>query len=348
MSRDLKSLKENLNKAYKAATPGICLQAYSRGKKVIDVEVGETFKFYDFASLTKIISTTSLLMLAHQNKKLHLDAEFSEYLKWWSDEGLRPTVRQLLNHTAGFPWWLPFYKEMDMSLSRVERGMWLQRKLRELKAEPRDSAVYSDVDFFILGSVLEEIEQRPLQSLFLGLKEKLNLKDTHYHVENKKIHAAEKYAPTENCQWRGKLLRGEVHDENAWALGGVAPHAGLFGTMSDLMTYGLEIRKSLKGSSRVFDAKTARLFTKRSVPESVGDWALGFMMPTKGKSSSGQYFSSMSIGHTGFTGTSLWYDPKKDFLVGILSNRVHPTRHNEEFKNLRPRLHDWAWEYCFG
>jgi len=140
-------------------------------------------------------------------------------------------------------------------------------------------------------------------------------------------------------------MQGEVHDDNAWSLGGVSSHAGLFGSIDDLGWFGLFIRGQLQGISRtLIKQKTAQLFATRSLPLGRGDWALGYMMPTPGASSSGDYFSPYSIGHTGFTGTSFWYDPAQDMIVAILSNRVAFGREREVFKELRPKIHNWIVE----
>src|SRR5690606_36055735 len=115
--------------------------------------------------------------------------------------------------------------------------------------------------------------------------------------------------------------------------------------IDDLSRWGLLLRASIRGERKGFvSEKTARLFTKRAIPGSRGDWALGFMMPSKGTASCGPLFSADSVGHTGFTGTSLWYDPRKDLLVTILSNRVHLTVENTEIRNLRPLIHTWIVE----
>jgi CubicO group peptidase (beta-lactamase class C family) len=166
-----------------------------------------------------------------------------------------------------------------------------------------------------------------------------------FHLDNKPLFKKEHYAPTEECPWRHRLLQGEVHDENTWSLGGVSSHAGLFGTIEDLGWYVLHIRSQMMGIARYeIRQKTALLFSKRGVDEGKGDWALGFMMPTPGSSSCGQYFDLSSIGHTGFTGTSVWYDPKIDLAVCILSNRLVYGRENTKFKDLRPKIHNWLVE----
>jgi CubicO group peptidase (beta-lactamase class C family) len=136
-----------------------------------------------------------------------------------------------------------------------------------------------------------------------------------------------------------------VHDENTWALAGVAPHAGLFGTIDAVADWGLKLRAAVLNDSKRFgDPSMVRRFVKRQIPPRVGDWGLGFMKPSKGTASCGRYFSPQSFGHTGFTGTSLWMDPKNDVLVLIFSNRVHPTRKNSSFVGLRGSLHNWIVE----
>jgi CubicO group peptidase (beta-lactamase class C family) len=136
-----------------------------------------------------------------------------------------------------------------------------------------------------------------------------------------------------------------VHDDNAWAFGGLSTHAGLFGSIDDLGWFALFMRSELKGYAKTsVKPKTAQFFASRSLPPGKGDWALGYMMPTPGNSSAGNYFSPFSIGHTGFTGTSLWYDPQADLSIAILSNRVFYGRENKEFATLRPQIHNWIIE----
>ncbi|MCM2283108.1 MAG: serine hydrolase, partial [Bdellovibrionaceae bacterium] len=174
-----------------------------------------------------------------------------------------------------------------------------------------------------------------------GIRDRLDLRDAAFHVGNQPPHARRLYAPTEFCPWRKKTIQGEVHDENTWVLGGVAPHAGLFGTLDDLSRWGLCLRSSLRGGSGgLARPETVARFARRALPRARGDWALGFMLPGLKGASCGKYFSRLSVGHLGFTGTSLWYDPRRDLLVTVLSNRVHPTRENKLFPQLRGFLHD--------
>jgi len=169
----------------------------------------------------------------------------------------------------------------------------------------------------------------------------------HFNL-GKRNYAKNKYAPTERCAWRKRVLQGEVHDENAFALGGIAPHAGLFGRIEDVSQWALEIRKALNGQSTMCEKKWLQKFVRRQIPAKQGDWGWLYMKPTRGQASCGRYFSSSSFGHTGFTGTSLWFDPKKDLIVVVLSNRVHPTRQNRAFVTLRPMIHDWVVQALKG
>jgi CubicO group peptidase (beta-lactamase class C family) len=349
---------EQLGDKWKGATPGLCVQAYSRGRKVVDLEVGKTYSVYDLASLTKIVFSAATFIDFHDEKLFKVSDRVSRWVPWFPKEAPH-RLKDLLSHTAGLTWWYPFYKEVakkTTSQTSPEEA-WeifqavLKRKvladLRRTGTELRkEKAVYSDLDLFMLGRAMEEIAQTSLYNCWAGTRDRLGLHDTDFLRGNKPRLAKSKYAPTEEDQaWRGQVMQGAVHDENTFALKGVAPHAGLFGTLNDLSRFGLHLRKGMRGEkSALGSPASVQLFTKRSIPRARGDWALGFMMPTKGGASCGPRFSLDSVGHTGFTGTSLWYDPKQDLLVSLLSNRVHPTRENKAFIELRPQLHSWIAE----
>jgi CubicO group peptidase (beta-lactamase class C family) len=190
------------------------------------------------------------------------------------------------------------------------------------------------------------MHEKDIHQIWLELKDKYYASTSlNFHIENKTEIPTEQFAPTEDCKWRKRIVRAEVHDENTWSFGGISTHSGLFGSIEDVSAYGLTVRSQLQGIARYsVRQKTAQLFASRAIPADVGDWALGYMMPSPGASSCGPHFSVLSIGHTGFTGTSIWYDPRNDLLVLILSNRVHYGRENREFINLRPKIHSWIYE----
>ena len=326
--------------------PGFCLQAFLKGQKILDMRFGKTYRFYDLASLTKIIFTTTYFMKAVEDKKISIKTPLKQKLPWHPNHKI--LICQLLNHSAGHPPWLPFYKKI--SFLQPEQGFQeLLRLCRKTTLKKTKKALYSDLDFFLLGAVMEQIEKKPLIMIWNKMKEAFYQKtQLHFNYKNKRKYPKASYAPTENCPWRGEVVTGQVHDENAFSLGGMAPHAGLFGQIGDLSSYGLLLRNSFIGSDEAFiKQKTVKLFTRRSLKKKYGDWGLGFMCPSTQGSSAGQWLDRNSFGHTGFTGTSLWYDPKRDLLVCLVSNRVHPTRKNRGFVHLRPKLHDWIAEFLF-
>lgn len=325
-------------------TPGVQIRAFQNGKIVCDIALGQTYPYYDFASLTKIVFTVQAMMLAYDRGLWNLKSSVKEKLPWYKHN---TTIRQLLCHYSGFEAWQPFYQKMDLNLSLPQRRKQLQNLLSEVNPlQSYDKCVYSDINFLLLGFILESFYNKSLIEIWRETKDLFyNGTTLEFHENNRPLHKTSLYAPTEECPWRGRLLQGEVHDENAWSFGGVSTHAGLFGTIDDLGWYALHMRSQLMGIARYeVKQKTAVLFSKKAVEEGKGDWAMGFMMPTPGSSSCGHYFDLTSIGHTGFTGTSVWYDPKVDLAVCILSNRLVYGRENNRFKELRPKIHNWLVE----
>ena len=325
-------------------TPGVVLRAYLGGEMVCDVRVGDTWRYYDLASLTKIVFTQQALMQAFDRGLWHLESTVGDTLADFSHPDIR--IAELMTHTSGIEWWMPFYETVDPSLGWQQRRQWLYAQLKAAPCVYTGKAVYSDLGYMLLGFLLEAWSRKNLLEVWQDLKVS-TFPHTRlaFHLDNLPPHPVEQYAPTEWCPWRLKRLQGEVHDDNSGSLGGVSTHAGLFGSIDDLAAYGLALRAQLHGraGARVRQA-TARLFAQRAIAPEVGDWALGFMMPSPQGASCGRYFSPLSIGHTGFTGTSLWYDPTRDLLVTILSNRVFGGRENKAFLALRPRIHDWVVE----
>ncbi len=344
----LSSLEKKISKliepALGSATPGVQIQIHQAGKKICDLAVGETFPYYDLASLTKIIFTVQVMMKAFEEGKWNLQTKVQEICPWFLSSQV--LITDCLTHTSGLAWWLPLYQQLDLTSSRLNRWTESARILQNQKLDSPDKSVYSDLGFILLGHVIENFYSLPLLDIWEKLKaENFQATTLEFHPENIAKSAAKYYAPTENCLWRKRRIQGEVHDDNAWALGGVSTHAGLFGSIDDLGWFGLCLRSQLKGLSRTMvKIRTAKLFSTRALPFERGDWAMGFMMPTMGGSSSGQYFSAESVGHTGFTGTSFWYDPIQDLSVGILSNRVFYGRENKQFAALRPQIHNGIME----
>lgn len=326
-----------------AATPGVIVDVHVRGRRVGLVEAGKTYDFYDLASLTKILFAASRSLMLFSDSPRELRRPISSVLDWWKPS---TTPFELMSHTAGLEWWLPMYKKLRGPVRPEVRWEAMKRQLRRVRPKMRDRAVYSDVDLWMMGAFLEARTGQSFLEMWDLVRDRLDLDGLFFHSGNKPVYARSRYAPTEKSPWHKRVLQGEVHDENTWALGGVALNAGLFGSVEAVSDWGLKLRRAFYSdrSGGFGDPDMVRYFVGRRIPASVGDWGLGFMKPSRGRASCGRGFSLKSFGHTGFTGTSLWFDPVQDLLVVILSNRVHPTRENQAFVKLRPVIHDWVCE----
>ncbi|MBI3543842.1 MAG: serine hydrolase, partial [Deltaproteobacteria bacterium] len=206
-------------------------------------------------------------------------------------------------------------------------------------AELEKQAVYSDLGFLLLGWILEKISAQPLERLFEArVAAGLGLQSLRYLPLGRAPIPLDTI-PTEDCPWRKHVLRGEVHDDNCYVLGGVAGHAGIFGTVADTHALGRRWLGALNGTDSWLGQATAARFWERSKVAG-STRALGWDGVSPSGSSSGKYFGPSSRGHLGFTGTSIWIDPEKDLVVTLLTNRVHPTRSNEKIKGFRPLFHD--------
>lgn len=337
-------IREKIESVYREATPGLQLQVYLEGQKAVSLQVGETFAYYDLASLTKIIFSVQGMMWAFEQGKWKPETKVQEILPWYPHQTTK--IIELLNHSSGLPWWLDFYRQMDQGLTTAQKWNQALELIRQTELASSSQSVYSDVGFMVLGALMESFFDRPLFEVWNLLSETFyERSELHFNLNNIPQKKVSLYAPTERCPWRGKLLQGEVHDDNAWALGGVAPHAGLFGSIDDVGWYLLGLRSLMRNfAHQHLKPKTVKYFTSRARPDGKGDWALGFMLASREGSTSGRYFSPVSVGHTGFTGTSLWYDPERDLGIILLSNRVYFGREVEEFKKIRPQIHNWVME----
>lgn len=336
-------LQKRIEEALPVAAPGLQIQVHSQGKKVCDLAVGQTYPYYDLASLTKIIFTVPTMMRLFEKEKWTISTSVKSILPWFPSATVR--IAELLSHSSGLTWWKPFFKEIPMEKPVPQRWEKLRELLSQETLEVPAKTVYSDLGFLTLAFIIQELMQKDLFEAWQDLKADLypGLSSLTFHPGNVPLAAEKYYAPTERCPWRGKVLQGEVHDDNAWSLGGVSTHAGLFGSVDDVSWYGLLIRSQMLGVAKTpFKLKTARIFFARQKPMGEGDFSLGFMTKSAAGSSAGEYFGAQSIGHTGFTGTSVWFDPEADLLVAVLSNRVLFGRDRQEFKQLRPMIHNWV------
>ncbi|MFP6606899.1 MAG: serine hydrolase domain-containing protein [Myxococcota bacterium] len=320
---------------------------------------------FDLASLTKpIVTMTSVLLLVAEGK-LELDAPVAKVLPAFAERDKEEvTLRQLLSHSSGLRPWRGFHETLlkkerktgERLIGTVEGRDWiLDRVIRSaLVHEPGAAAVYGDLDFIVLVAVVEAVSG---QSLDVFCQERivdpLGLHDTRFHpqlrVEGGDAPAAiphdrlRQIAATESCAWRDRILWGEVHDPNASAMGGVAGHAGLFSSADDVMKFAKVWLDVWHGRSDLLPQAAVREFSRRQDGPEGSDWALGWDTPTPGQSSSGTQFSETSIGHLGFTGTSVWIDLEKEAIVVMLTNRVHLIAKKSRFE-LRPIVHDFVMD----
>ncbi|MGH0031193.1 MAG: serine hydrolase domain-containing protein [Myxococcota bacterium] len=314
---------------------------------------------FDLASLTKPIATTTSILLLVADGAVDLDAPVSKYLPVFSERDKDAvTIRHLLTHSSGLKPWRGFHelliererKTGEKLLCTPEaREFVIERVLRSgLVHDPGDAAVYGDLDFITLGAVVEAVSHQSLDAFVKQrVTDPLGMNETFFVP----LHDGggvpdplrRRIAATENCAWRERILWGEVHDPNAWAMGGVAGHAGLFATAGDVMRFATTVLDVYHGRSDALPRDLLRtFFTRQKLPEK-SDWALGWDTPTAGQSTSGQYFSASSVGHTGFTGTSLWIDLDREAIVVMLTNRVHQVAKRSRFE-LRPLVHDLVRE----
>ncbi|MCZ6727210.1 MAG: serine hydrolase [Acidobacteria bacterium] len=311
------------------------LEAYGKLSYDSDADDATTETLYDLASLTKVVATTTMAMILVDEGRVDLDALVQEYLPLFVGPGKeKVTVRHLLTHASGIDWWAPLYLELKGKAAYVK---YIQAM--DLVYEPASKSLYSDLGMILLGEILERAADEPLDAFVRNrVFEPLGMNQTLF---NPGAELLERIPPTEkDPDWRGRLIHGEVHDENAFALGGVAPHAGLFGAAGDLARLAQTILDDgVFERRRIVSRKTLAEFIRSAgVPQSTR--ALGWDTKSTEGSSAGTLFSPDSFGHTGFTGTSLWIDPQREVFVILLTNRVHPTRDNKLIHEVRPALAD--------
>jgi serine-type D-Ala-D-Ala carboxypeptidase len=307
---------------------------------------------YDLASLTKVLSSASLAMRALDDTRIALADPVGKWLRdWRGTDREHVTIRHLLTHSSGLSAYMPFYRGCT---GRIE----FERAICTLPLEyaPDSQSVYSDLGFILLGFILEDSWSGvrglagapgafdPAGSLSEQFNRIRSFMTSDRLAFNPPRAWRAECAPTELDPWRGRVLVGEVHDENCWALGGAAGHSGLFGTASAVGAFARAVLRTLHGEPILAHTATMRDFaTKRTIPGSSRALAWDTMLPT---SSCGTRMAPTAIGHTGFTGTSLWIDWERDLYVVFLTNRVYPTRENNAIRQIRPRLHDAIVESC--
>jgi len=325
---------------------------------------------FDLASVTKLFATTAFMTLVEAGR-VALDQPVAEVLPTFRgprpiaayEDPLNPgamievvpatselveagqvTFRQLLTHTSGLPAWKPLYR-----LPGGREAIFAAAAQVPFAYPPGQRVLYSDLGLILLTTAIERLAGEPLDAyLRRAVLKPLGLSETHYRPTSAssayplRRRPSADIAPTELCAWRGRRLRGEVHDENAAAMGGVSGHAGLFATAWEVAVLGqLYLNGGVYAGRRLLAPATVAAMTSEQAAFADERRGLGWMLKSLQASSAGRYFSPRSYGHTGFTGTSLWVDPERELLVVLLTNRVYYGRSNAaEILTLRQAVHE--------
>jgi len=321
---------------------------------------------YDLASLTKPIACAWWAWRLWSEGRLDLNQSLEEALSEVGgvDDPLiaKVPVWRLLNHSAGLPAHRAYFEGLGAERMSggdpLEMKRWVRKVIARTPSEypPGSQGVYSDLGFLLLEWVCELhagedlhtmwARERPIPGLHFNALNPLSSPDDRAQLSA----ALEQYAPTEECAWRARTVRGEVHDDNAWLCGGVCGHAGLFGRASDVGAWGLALVDAYHGRPsplQLPEATLKHITNLKRRPPNRGSFVLGLDTPSSGYSSAGMNMSRRAVGHLGFTGTSLWVDLQAQRVITLLSNRVHPHRaRGEGIRWLRPTIHDQVWALC--
>lgn len=383
--------KAEINEFLEAAirdgvTPGAILLVEREGKEIFRGVYGDAALFpssrgldfetiFDVASLTKVIATTTAVMILWERKLIELTDPVKKFIPAFTGGAKESvTIEQLLSHSSGLPAWIALYQSIQEEEKRRQEplvGMAKGKKVgielaarAELTDRPGAVQCYSDLGFILLGAIVENVSGQDLDRFCATeIFKKLGMEQTFFNhldqsavydtlrshssttVRIKKFFGKLRFASTEDCPWRRKILNGEVDDDNAYAMGGVAGHAGLFSKADDIRKFArMAIRCYAHEEESVVMTSTLKRFLKKQASNAAGSFALGWDTPSKENSQAGKCFSDETFGHLGFTGCSLWCDMKRKGFVLLLTNRVHPTRDNDKIKVMRPALHDMIFE----
>jgi serine-type D-Ala-D-Ala carboxypeptidase len=311
----------------------VALKAFGRFTYEFTAPAVSTETIFDIASVTKAVATTTTAMLLYQRGILDLDAPLLGIVPEFASEDSRRaevTFRMLLAHSSG----LPAYEKLFLHAPSKEALLDAVFKV-SFKYPPATHAEYSDIGFILLGVALERLAGEPLdlfskREIFgpLGMSRTAFTPPTAWR---------QLIPPTaDDRTFRKRIIQGEVQDENASVLGGIAGHAGLFSSAGDLAIFAQAL---LSGGTPILRPETVALFTRRETSPTGTSRALGWDTPSA-PSQSGKYLSPGSFGHLGYTGTSVWIDPVRQLSVTLLTNRTWPDCANQAIKELRPRFHD--------
>jgi CubicO group peptidase (beta-lactamase class C family) len=296
---------------------------------------------FDLASLTKPLATTLAVMMLIQEDKLGLEQKLGSILSSFKNsEKARIKIKHLLAHVSGLPDYKPYYLKLgELPQEKRKSALKVFLLAEPLVAPIGERVLYSDLGFMILKWVVERVCGQRFDRL---VQEQIYYPSgIHrlFFIDLATGVPKGNFAATEKCPWRNILLNGQVHDENAYVMGGIEGHAGLFGTAEEvhrLLSILLSVYQG-NPSNFLIRKDLLQMFFKR---QDFAGRALGFDSPDREDASCGKYFAKTSVGHLGFTGTSFWMDLERSVIVILLTNRVHPGRDNDQIKAFRPDLHD--------
>lgn len=302
---------------------------YDAGSPAVSSET-----IYDLASLTKVVCTATMCMLLLELGKFDPEMRVVEIVPEFAgddDRRSRVTLAHLLAHSSGLPAYERLYQQARDAAHILQLACQVP-----LMADPGTQAEYSDIGFIVLGAALERLAGEPLDGFFAReIATPLGMEWTRFCPPA----SWTRFIPPslDDREFRNRVVRTEVNDENAWVMGGIAAHAGLFGTAHDLARFAACILD--EGRPIVHHPETVGRFTHRTELPPGSSRTLGWDTPTP-PSQAGRYFGKRAFGHLGYTGTSLWIDPERQLAVTLLTNRTWPDRHNQKIKTVRPSFHD--------
>lgn len=338
------------------ARGGQILAAFAAGNRSQHNDSISYDTVFDIGTLTQIICTTTILMRLVDEGRLDLNHKVSRYLPGFNVHGKSSvTIGHLLAHTSGLAATHPFFEEIAQDATGKRLGLLTSRGARDvminaiargpLKYEPESKQVFSDLGFILLGAIIELLTGWPLEKAFIKfVAQPLGLKNTGFIdlslVRRRGLIPVEsRIAPTEECAWRGKILCGEVHDENTWIMGGVSGHNGLFSTVGDIHTFCSELWRAAQGKSDLISKKILAQFWEGSATTVSDHWRFGWETPHKENGFNGCGFSPRSVGHACSTGCSLWLEPELGIHILLLTNTLFPSRNNRKIYSFREEYH---------
>lgn len=329
--------------------PGAVIHVSHKGELVLEEALGyrsvypeklkmEQETVFDLASLTKVVATLPAVLKLIDRGNIRLDDKVQKFIRGF-DKGDKQdiTIRHLLTHTSGLIAHHPFYEE---NLSGEQILEWIYTN--EAKEQVGSKVVYSDLGFITLYKIIETVTKNNFaQFIDEEIFQPLGMNETVFNP----TFSTNRYAATEYCEKRKDYKRGIVHDENAEAMDGISGHAGLFSTIADLRKFALMTENGgIYNGKRIISNVAIDISSRNYTPDEGESRGLGWILKSITSSSCGDYFSNESYGHTGFTGTSIWFDPTVHLHVILLTNRVHFGRTNHLIQ-LRPRLHNLIRSY---